>query len=384
MFVLNIIILIITAIVAIIQLFKEYRKNQNITSLKIIIVLIIFGLGISILSELMRRSDELKTEKKRSDEYLSIIQRADTTLTKVDSNLNVSDSILGNTGRSIASLMKLQQGSTSLNDSMKSELKIQRQLNVLSNNLVKKSGIMLRSQEQMLQRNNQLLSGQNELATISLMDKFIVPKVRVVFSYKHPINSAGFDGPKFVPSQTYKDIDDYGRGIRADNIFPNSYKMGNDRIEYSLYLRLLVEGFVNKSIGVQSGYEPPIITTPYKEKGGRFCIAFEFQPNSRMNLAQFYNQVKNANSEFYIQKNYNYSISKSIVVSNETKFLAQDVKVYLEAPLDLNSGIWFKINLKQKGNYLLEKNKRGEFEYYSAKYIWVVDKSFENLIIYNE
>jgi hypothetical protein len=266
---------------------------------------------------------------------------------------------------------------------MADELASQRQTTIISNNLLSKSQIILLKQKEALLKNEKLQNNQNELLSISLMNKLIVPKVRIVFSYKNPINSGGFIWPKFSTSSMYPEVMEWGRGVKADNFFPNYMHLGNDRKGYIMNLRLFVKGFVDKNVIVNDDVTG-IITNRYTEKNGRFCTAFEFNLDKKMNLSHFYNEVKNVASEISLVKNYTYNISKEVVDSNENKFINQDIDVYLEAPLDISTGTWFKITLKQVGKYQAEKITYGDFIYYSIKYKWVVDKSVESLIIYND
>ncbi len=96
-------------------------------------------MGVSILSEWRKHDKEIDDANNRELEYLSIIGRADTTLNRVDSNLNVSDSILTNSGISIKQLTKIQISSQKLNDSLAKQLKIQIETNLETKNILSKS-----------------------------------------------------------------------------------------------------------------------------------------------------------------------------------------------------------------------------------------------------
>lgn len=143
MLILNIIILILAAILAVIQLFKDNvftdnEKAKRILS-NILVVGIFLGLGVSLSSELLKHDKEIQDAKIRESEYLSIIGRADTTLNRVDSNLNVSDSILTNSGISIKQLTEIQISSQKLKDSLAKQLKIQIETNEETKTLLSKS-----------------------------------------------------------------------------------------------------------------------------------------------------------------------------------------------------------------------------------------------------
>ena len=123
--ILSILVLFISFIVSLIGVFKENKESKDFTRKRILIILILFGLALSIFAELRKRTNEAKDANNKNKQYISIIARADTTLKRLDSNLHVSDSILSNTGRSVSQLKNLQYSTKQINDSLSKQLAIQ-------------------------------------------------------------------------------------------------------------------------------------------------------------------------------------------------------------------------------------------------------------------
>lgn len=92
------------------------------------LVLLLFGLGIAVLGEVIQNRKELKDAEEREAQYISIIEKADKTLVRLDSNLAVSTYVLRNSDKSLRNIGELQVAAQELNDSLRRQLSTQREV----------------------------------------------------------------------------------------------------------------------------------------------------------------------------------------------------------------------------------------------------------------
>jgi hypothetical protein len=142
MFIMSI-VLFLGFVAALIQAFKEYKKDRNMMFFVVFACVFFASLVFSIVG-LVQEFDEKETSAKlAADNHTELIDSArsslrhvdtvlrhvDTVLGHVDSVLHTSDSILSNTGTTINKLTRLQRTAKGLNDSLAYELQIQRKTN---------------------------------------------------------------------------------------------------------------------------------------------------------------------------------------------------------------------------------------------------------------
>lgn len=366
MFVLKVVSISIAAILAGIQIIKDYKDRRRL----IFLVLIILALGVTIVAEVLDAEDKEGKHTALITKSDSTLRKTDSTLESVNDNLKFTNLLLVNTDTSINRLARLQKSAQNVSDSLRE--------------ILLRSKVLLETQKEVLNKNKLMLTGQNELLTIYLMDKVIVPAIRIVFSFKNPEYKEKYKGPKFVSDQYLIEHGDFGRfiPINSNDIFPQSSSLGHN-VNYMRY-RLYVEGFVDSRRGIDPAVgDAGTNTYYYLEKDGRYCHAFEFKNlNRQMNLSEFYTNLKSAKSEIFIEKKYKHGTSKAIVEENEIRFLSQGLEFYLESPLNHNTGTWARIYLRIKGTHVITRETDDYGSYYSVKYSWEPVKSTESIIVY--
>lgn len=337
---------------------------------------------VSILNEVVKGSEENEKYKNIISKSNEALQKSNQSLSKLDSNIKASNANLIKSDTSLEKLALLQRYSNSIINTLSHELNIQKEINARSKDLLLRNEQVLSSQEKMI-------SSQRELLTMSLMDKIIVPKFRVVLAFANPLARL----PKRIRVSDVPKSNELTLNIgEIENLYPGFEKLLKSfpSPETFLEFEVSIDKVVNRKVPINKYFTNPHFDFIKYTEDKSYCIALEFKEKNTYNLAEFYALLKNDRTFVSLRKAYEWFSRYEEIVVSEKKFENEDVTLYLDIPINEGTGVWVRMNFDLV-DYSISKQKKtlsggivNNKELYISSRIWRISKAKSPELIFKK